>query len=118
MPRNMSFMLTTEQMQNRIKTVTRRTGWSFLKPGDIVNAVEKGMGLKKGEKIKRIRQIRITRVSKERLGAITQDECVLEGFPEMTPVDFVVMFCRTHACTPKTMVRRIEFEHMPEEVAV
>jgi len=27
MPRNMSFMLTTEQIKNRTKTVTRRLGW-------------------------------------------------------------------------------------------
>ena len=45
MPRNMSFMLTTEQVRNKTKTVTRRLGWWFLKPGEIVNAVEKGMGL-------------------------------------------------------------------------
>ena len=42
MPRNMSFMITKEQVRNRTKTVTRRLGWAFLKPGDIVNAVEKG----------------------------------------------------------------------------
>ncbi len=52
--RNMSFMLTTQQMQDRTKDVTRRVGWWFLKPGDVIMAVEKGMGLKKGEKIKRM----------------------------------------------------------------
>jgi len=31
-------MLTTAQIKNRTKTVTRRTGWAFLKPGDIVNS--------------------------------------------------------------------------------
>lgn len=58
MPRNMSFSITTDQVRNREKNVTRRNGWWFLKSGDIVNAVEKTMGLKKGEKIKRICQIR------------------------------------------------------------
>lgn len=38
--RNMSFALTTPQILNRSKTVTRRAGWSFLKPGDIVCAVQ------------------------------------------------------------------------------
>lgn len=48
MPRNMSFTLTIEQMRARTKTVTRRKGWAFLKPGDLVWAVVKGMGLKPG----------------------------------------------------------------------
>lgn len=43
MPRNMSFALTTDQVKDRVKTVTRRNGWWFLKPGDIVNAVKKGV---------------------------------------------------------------------------
>jgi hypothetical protein len=30
----MSFMLTIDQVKNKTKTVTRRTGWTFLKPGD------------------------------------------------------------------------------------
>ena len=48
MARNMSFALTTEQFKARTKTVTRRFGWWFLKPGDVVRGVEKAMGLKPG----------------------------------------------------------------------
>lgn len=44
MPRNMSFSLTTQQMRDRTKTVTRRKGWEFLRTGDIVNACVKCMG--------------------------------------------------------------------------
>ena len=51
MPRNMSFMITTEQIKNRTKTVTRRLGWNFLKPGEVVNACEKCRGLKAGQKV-------------------------------------------------------------------
>lgn len=40
MPRNMSFALTTSQIRDRSKTVTRRFGWWFLVPGDQVWAVE------------------------------------------------------------------------------
>jgi len=36
MPRNISFALTTQQVRNRTKTVTRRAGWLFLKAGDIL----------------------------------------------------------------------------------
>ena len=49
--RNMSFYHTTEQIRNRSKTVTRRLGWAFLKPGDRVRAIVKGRGLKKGQKV-------------------------------------------------------------------
>ena len=95
MPRNMSFMLTTEQIRNRTKTVTRRIGWEFLKAGDIVNAVEKARGLKKGEKVKRICQIRIKSIRwGEALYRITKEDCVKEGFPEITPDEFIDMFCR------------------------
>ena len=47
--RNMSFAMTTEAVRNQTKTVTRRFGWWFLKPGDMVQPVEKAMGLRKGE---------------------------------------------------------------------
>jgi hypothetical protein len=116
----MSFSITTEQMRNRTKTVTRRLGWSFLKPGDVVNAVEKAMGLKPGEKIKRICQIRILDVRREQLADMLDgvdygfQETTLEGFPEGTdkhwPSVFVDMFCRAMKCKPETEVNRIAFE--------
>lgn len=112
MPRNMSFMLTTEQIYNQTKTVTRRLGWDFIKPGDLVNACEKCQGLKKGEKVVRIAQIRIKSVEKEPLFHITDDECRREGFFMMEPMDFVEMFCDHNKCTPETLVNRIEFEYI------
>jgi hypothetical protein len=113
MPRNMSFMLTTEQVRNRTKTVTRRTGWSFLKPGDIVNAVEKGMGIKKGQKVTRICQIRIKSIRwGEPLYYITKDECIKEGFHEMEPDDFIDMFIRHNKVWAGCPVNRIEFEYI------
>jgi len=112
MPRNMSFMLTTDQVRNKTKTVTRRIGWSFLKPSDIVNAVEKGMGLKKGEKVKRICQIRIKSIYSEVLFRITKEECIKEGFPEMSPDDFINMFCHHNKVGAMCSVNRIEFEYV------
>jgi len=41
--RNMSFSMTTPQFKTRTKTVTRRLGWWFIQPGDLVYGVEKGM---------------------------------------------------------------------------
>ncbi len=112
MPRNMSFSFTTEQVRNRTKTVTRRDGWWFLKSGDIINAVEKGMGLKKGEKIKRICQLRILSTRKERLESITDEDVVREGFPGWSRSQFVDMFCKSHGVCGLNDVNRIEFEYI------
>jgi len=112
MPRMMSFSLTTEQVRRREKTVTRRVGWAFLKPGDILQAVEKAQGLKKGEKVKRICLIRVVSRRKEPLNKITAADCILEGFPEMSPREFVNMFCAANKCKPHKGVNRIEFEYI------
>lgn len=118
MPRNMSFSLTTQQMRDRTKTVTRRKGWEFLRTGDIVNACVKCMGLKPGEKIERIGQIRITGVRRERLkcmidyGAYGNEDAAKEGFPHLSGEQFVAMFCRHMGGTPNQFVTRIEFEHL------
>jgi len=113
MPRNMSFMLTKNQIRNKTKTVTRRNGWWFLKSGDILNACEKCQGLKKGEKIKKMCQIRVRSTRPERLFRITQDECIKEGLPELTPVEFVKFFWLSHkGVTPASKVNRIEFEYI------
>ena len=55
--RNMSFSLTTEQIRNRTKDVTRRLGWKNLKPGEHFRAVEKCQGLKKGEHIVKLYEL-------------------------------------------------------------
>ena len=112
--RNMSFSLTTRQMRARSKTVTRRIGWWFLKPGDVVMAVEKGRGLKKGEKVKRIHAIRIISTWEERLFCCDNvAEIEAEGFPGTSPVRFVQDFCKQHrGCTARTVVNRIKFEHL------
>lgn len=119
MPRHMSFMLTTQQIKDKTKTVTRRAGWWGLQPDTILIAVEKCQGLKRGEKMKRICQIRVVSVRTERLRAMTDnldyglDECRREGFPDYFPSQFIEMFCQTHrGYTPETAVSRIEFEYI------
>ena len=49
----MSFAMTTPQFRARTKTVTRRFGWWFLKPGDVVMGVERSRGLDRGEPVHR-----------------------------------------------------------------
>jgi len=111
----MSFALTERQLLDGTKTVTRRLGWLTLKPGDELLAVNKAMGLRKGEKSRALARIRVISVMREPLDTITPLECAAEGFPGMPPSEFVEMFCAAHAkrCTPTTLVTRIKFERLP-----
>lgn len=121
--RNISFMLTQEQVRSRTKRVTRRMGWRHLKAGDLLSGVEKGMGLKPGEKVVKIATIRVVAVRQELLRRLVDEpaygaeECRLEGFGEhptlRDPTAFVAFFCASHrGCTAASAVTRIEFEYL------
>jgi hypothetical protein len=113
MPRNMSFAITTQQVINETKTVTRRNAWWNAKVGQLIFACKKCMGLKKGEKVERLKLICLTDVRKEPLNAITPEDVVREGFPEMTTAEFIEMFCRTHkGVTPDTEIMRLEYKYI------
>lgn len=119
--RNMSFMLTTDQVRAGTKTVTRRDGWWFLKPGDRVMACVKCQGLGKGGRIEKIREIEIVSTRAEPLsdlliapgGAYTASEMKAEGFPGLEARAFVKMFCESHnGVALNTRVNRIEFKYV------
>lgn len=123
----MSFVLTTPQILNRTKTVTRRLGWASLKPGTLIQAIEKGQGLKKGEKVRRLTIVRVSSVRREPLNRMLKPygwagytygvkEAVREGFREMSPAEFVAMFCRANRCDPSVDVTRIEFEYVDANI--
>ncbi len=112
--RNMSFSLTEKQFLNESKDVTRRLGWKFLKRGDVLMGVRKAMGLKPGEKIVRLGTLYIVETRLEPLRDITAADVYREGFPGMTPDEFVAMFCSHMKATPETIVNRIQFMR-PEE---
>lgn len=116
MPRNISFSLTTDQIRDRSKTVTRRVGWKFLKVGDELNACVKCMGLRPGEKIERLARIRVVDVRREPLdspyyGQKGLLEARREGF-DFSWHKFVAMFCQHMGCEPDQIVTRIEFEYL------
>lgn len=124
--RNMSFALTTSQIMEGTKTVTRRLGWLHAKPGQLLRPVRKCMGLRPGERLDVLRDpILIVDVRREPLRAMLDDldygfvECALEGFglhPDYRfPSAFVDMFCATHrGCRPETVVTRIAFSYEAE----
>ena len=110
--RNMSFMLTTEQIRNQTKTVTRRLGWWFLKPGDRVMACVKCQGIPKGGTIEKICEIEIVSIKKVFLFDMDSGEAALEGFPHMWGSQFVTMFCKEMRCKRTVDVNRIEFKYV------
>lgn len=118
MARNISFSLTTDQIRSRIKSVTRRKGWKFLKSGDVLNACVKCMGLKPGEKIEVICQIRVLSATRESLMAMAMfpaygdSEATREGFLAMSRKQFIEMFCQHMGGTVDQTVTRIEFEYL------
>ncbi len=112
MPRNMSFSMTKPQVRARTKTVTRRVGWLHARAGHIYNAVEKGMGLKPGEKIVRMDTIRVISARRERIDAITPEDVIAEGFPGWTTDQFIELYCKANRQKPDDLTTRIEFEYV------
>lgn len=114
----MAFSMTTKQMRDRSKDVTRRIGWADLKAGDRVGAIVKGQGLKKGEKVKRICVIEVVSNELEEIASgildrqDAQEEVNREGFPDLTPHQFVEMFCKANRCAWFQKVNRIEFKYV------
>ncbi len=117
--RNMAFSLTTVQVRAGTKTVTRRIGWANLKPGEQFCAVEKGMGLKPGEKVVRLAVLRCVSNRPGPLASMTADpaygkeEARKEGFPDLDGAGFVRFFCdKNPKVRPWDDVNRIEFEYV------
>jgi len=113
--RLMSFSMTTAQVYAREKDVTRRDGWFKLQPGTLLCGVEKGMGLKLGEKVVRICVIRVKSNTPERLDRLLDpaygpEEMRREGFPGLDPAEFVRRF-NARGIPNHGLVSRIEFEY-------
>lgn len=115
MARLMAVSLTESQVRNRTKTVTRRAGWRMLRAGDQLTLCRKVMGRRGGEPLERIVNVEVVSVRRERLDAITPADVAAEGFPQMTPAQFVEFFCSTHrGCGPGTEVARIEWQYLDQ----
>lgn len=112
----MSFFLTERQFLDGTKDVTRRMGWHRLKVGDRLRAVRKAMGLKKGEKQVVLGVFEVLEKDYVRLDTITKRDVIREGFPNMTPRQFVKMFCDSHkGCKPDSEVTRAVFKRVKIE---
>jgi len=98
MSRRMSCSLTIDAVRDRSKTVTRRhvDTWRDLKAGDRLTLIEKGMGLPRGSRQVVICEVEVVAVEIQPLYWMSPAECVREGFPHMSPGDFIELWRRTH----------------------
>lgn len=110
---NMSFHLTTRQVRDREKTVTRRNGWQRARVGQVVQPVIKCQGIPKGGHVEKIGgPIRIVDVRREPLNAITPEDVHREGFPGRSSKWFVAFYLEANGGAPDQIVTRIEFEYL------
>lgn len=127
MAKNISFALTTKQIRDRTKTVTRRKNWwvdknnrPLLRVGDVLNACVQCMGLQ-GKPLERMGQIRVTGLRRETLNLMAinegygKEEAAKEGFPNLTGSQFVEMYISHMGGHGGQLVTRIEFEYLENE---
>lgn len=110
MSRLMSVALTEDAVRERRKTVTRRLGWKFLRPGDHLTLCRKVMGRKAGEPLVRI-AVEVVDVRRERLFEVTDDDARKEGFAA-DRWRFVDFFCEHMKVSASTFVTRIEWRYL------
>lgn len=123
MTRRMSCAMTVPAVRARTKTVTRRhvDTWQSLRPGDRLTLIEKGMGLKKGEKQVVLAAVEVVKVTIEPLATIElPGEIGREGLGYMTGPEFVAMWADSHGYRRVTdglarlalPTRRIEWRYL------
>lgn len=113
--RNMAFSMTKQQIYDKTKTQTRRFGWRFAKLGMRVCVVEKCQGIGKGNTIVRICVIEVVSTRWEPLNVITQQDVIDEGFPHLTPDEFVRMLADPKHLAYDVEVNRIVFKYVEEQ---
>lgn len=108
----MSVSLTEQAVVERRKTVTRRLGWTFLKPGDRLTLCRKVMGRKPGEQLVRLAEVEVVDVHIGPLWVVTPQDVVREGFDRWTPAEFIAFFTGHMRCESWTRVTRIEWRYL------
>ena len=125
----MSVSFTEQAVVERRKTVTRRKGWLFLKPGDRLALCRKVMGRKKDEPLVRIAEAEVVSVRRESLALLydafaeahcrecryANEEVAREGFPGMYPREFVERyFIDAQGMRADDLVTRIQWRYLDE----
>ena len=126
MSRLMSVAFTEQAVVERRKTVTRRKGWLFVKPGDRLTLCRKVMGRKPGEPLVRIAEVEVVDVRRESLRRMLDDpeygfdETAREGFNGTHPASWPSVFVERFFIDAQGMkaddeVTRIEWRYLDTE---
>lgn len=116
MPRLMSVAFTEQAVVERRKTVTRRKGWTFLKPGDRLTLCRKVMGRKQGEPLVRIAEVEVVSVIRSPLiTASSRLELAREGCGHLTFHEFYKAYFEPQGIRPTDNVTRIEWRYLDDE---
>jgi hypothetical protein len=123
MARLMSVAFTEDAVRARTKTVTRRKGWLFVKPGDRLTLCRKVMGRQKGEPLERIVDVEVVHVQRHPLNDLltcdpqeAREEMTCEGFPGMRPGEFIRRyFVDAQGMDRFDEVTRIEWRYLDDE---
>lgn len=117
--KRLSVAKTQRQIEDRSKDVTRRLRWKSLKPGEQLQPIQKGMGLKKGEKAVTVGgPIEVVSVRREPLRAMITDkaygdeEARREGFPELSGEQFAKWYAYEFGVSLDEEITRIEFRYL------
>lgn len=116
MPRLMSVALTETAVVERRKTVTRRLGWQFLKPGDRLTLCRKVMGRKHPDgtvdQLVRLAEVEVVTVGFQCLDRMPASDVAKEGFPDWSVDQFVAFFVEHMKCRTYTPLTRIEWRYL------
>lgn len=110
--RLMAVALTEAAVRDRTKTVSRRLGWLFARPGDRLALCVKVMGRRRGEALVRLAAVELVDVRREPLAAITPDDVAREGFPGWTARQFIDFYTAAMHVPETVTVTRLEWRYL------
>jgi hypothetical protein len=129
--RLMSVAMTTDAVIERRKTVTRRKGWwldkngrRLLHVGDTLTLCRKVQGRRPGEPIERLAEVEVVSIRREplcavggpyamdRYGRTIWPEVIAEGFPDMSPTEFMRQFFEPQHIGAMDDVTRIAYVYV------
>ena len=93
--------------------MTRRHGWWKLKPGDILIACEKHLGME-GKECIQICRIRIISTRTEQLCDVSDADIIREGYDDLTKDQFISMCSTRWHIEPSANINRIEFAYLSQ----
>ena len=104
---------TIPQVVAQTKTETRRLGWKLARPAWRLIVIERNDYRRGGTPVA-LACVELIHTARERLCDISPDAVVREGFPEMTPREFIAFFCREMRAAPDVELTVLRWRYLRE----